>query len=192
MNAPGLRACWAGPQDQRCSRRYDAGTTTGTRLFLATPRLRALLALDLAVAAGGAVVIVNTVVLVRDNLERTVGNVSLALGAYGAGSMIAALLLPRALDRFKDRTLMLPAAFSVAGVLIALSFGAAGTPGRWAWPALLTAWALLGAASSAVLTPGGRLLRRSATSADLPAAFAAQFSLSLSRWPSRRRTSETV
>ncbi|WP_438290883.1 MFS transporter [Streptomyces sp. HUAS TT7] len=154
----------------------------GTRLFLATPRLRALLALDLAVAAGGAMVTVNTVVLVRDSLGRAAGDVSLALGAYGAGSMTAALLLPRVLDRASERALMLPAAFTLAGVLAALSLGTAPAPGAWSWPALLSAWALLGAASSVVLTPAGRLLRRSATTADLPAAFAAQFSLSHSCW----------
>ncbi|MFE2845419.1 MFS transporter [Streptomyces scopuliridis] len=159
-----------------------AKASFGTRLFLATPRLRALLALDLAVAAGGAMVIVNTVVLVRDNLDRTVGDVSLALGAYGAGSMIAALSLPRVLDRVNDRTVILPAAFVLTGVLTALALGTAVTPGPWAWPALLTAWTLLGAASSTILTPSGRLLRRSATAADLPAAFAAQFSLTHSCW----------
>lgn len=154
----------------------------GTRLFLATPRLRALLALDLAVAAGGAMVTVNTVVLVREGLGRAAGDVSLALGAYGAGSMLAALLLPRALDRVGDRTVMLPAAFALSCVLAAVSLGTAVAPGPWTWPALLAAWALLGAATSVVLTPCGRLLRRSAAAADLPAAFAAQFSLSHSCW----------
>ncbi|MBA3325153.1 MAG: hypothetical protein H0T41_07805 [Rhodobacteraceae bacterium] len=37
----------------------------GIRAYLATPRLRVLLALSLAVAAGGAMVIVNSVVIVR-------------------------------------------------------------------------------------------------------------------------------
>ncbi|MFF0474939.1 MFS transporter [Streptomyces sp. NPDC004284] len=154
----------------------------GTRLFLATPRLRALLALDLVVAAAGAMVIVNTVVLVRDTLGRSTGAVSVALGAYGAGSMIVALALPRVLDRVDDRRLMLPAAFVLPGVLGLLTIGLAVAPGAWSWPALLAAWLVIGAATSAVLTPGGRLLRRSAGSADLPAAFAAQFSLSHGCW----------
>ncbi|AXG76598.1 MFS transporter [Streptomyces paludis] len=159
-----------------------AKASFGTRLFLATPRLRALLALDLTVAAGGAMVTVNTVVLVRDQLDRAVGDVSLALGAYGAGSLTAALALPRLLERARDRTLMLPAAFVTAGLLAALAVGTAVAPGPWAWPALLVAWTLLGTASSVVVTPSGRLLRRSATDADLPAAFAARFSLSHGCW----------
>ena len=43
-------------------------------------------------------------------------------------------------------------------------------------------WALLGVGYSAVLTPGGRLLRRSANAADRPDVYAAQFSLSHVCW----------
>ncbi|MEV6421083.1 hypothetical protein [Streptomyces sp. NPDC051662] len=62
----------------------------GARLFFATPRQRALLCLGLAVAAGGAMVTVNTGVLVRDSLHRSAGDVSWALDAFGGGSMAAA------------------------------------------------------------------------------------------------------
>lgn len=154
----------------------------GIRLFLATPRLRALLALDLVVAAGGAMVLVNTVVLVREVLGRPVGDVTLALGAYGAGSMAVALLLPPLLDRVGDRAVLLPASFVTAGTLALLPAGLAAGPDSWSWPTLLTAWLLLGAAGSAVLTPGGRLLRRSAGGGDLPAVFAARFSLAHGCW----------
>ncbi|MFJ8622249.1 MFS transporter [Kitasatospora sp. NPDC093550] len=159
-----------------------ARSAFGTRLFRATPRLRALLALDLAVAAAGAIVFVDTVNLVRDHFHRTAGAVSLALGAYGVGSMLTALLLPRLLGRVGDRAVMLPAAFALPAVLAAVSAIAAAPAGAGTWPALLAAWALVGAGSSAVLTPGGRLIRRSAADADLPAAFAAQFSLSHACW----------
>src|ERR1700694_2045955 len=50
------------------------------------------------------------------------------------------------------------------------------------WTALLLTWTALGAAYSAVMTPPGRLLRRSAHAADRPAVFAAQFALSHARW----------
>ncbi|MFJ8477917.1 MFS transporter [Kitasatospora sp. NPDC094011] len=154
----------------------------GTRLFRATPRLRALLALDLAVAAAGAIVFVNTVNVVRDHFHRPAGAVSLALGAYGVGSMLTALLLPRLLARVGDRTVMLPAAFALPGVLAAVTVITAVPAGEGSWLALLAAWALVGAGSSAVLTPGGRVVRRSAADPDLPAAFAAQFSLSHGCW----------
>ncbi|CAH0496068.1 hypothetical protein NVSP9465_01096 [Novosphingobium sp. CECT 9465] len=45
---------------------YDR-TTRGMRIYLKTPRLRGLLAVNLAAAAASAMVIVNTVVLVRQN-----------------------------------------------------------------------------------------------------------------------------
>ncbi|KWT59095.1 MFS transporter [Streptomyces albus subsp. albus] len=156
--------------------------TRGTRLFLATPRLRALLALTLAVAAGGATVMVDTIVYVRDHLGRATSDVPLALGAYGAGSILTALLLPRLLARTGDRALMLPAAFTSAGLLLALAAATRAAPGAWAWPALLATWAAFGATESLITTPTGRLVRRSAAPGDLNTAFAAQFSLSHGCW----------
>ncbi|MER5964978.1 MFS transporter [Streptomyces sp. NPDC002057] len=164
--------------------RPRAGTKalSGVRLLLAAPRLRALLALDLAVAAAGAVVLVDTVLLVRDTLGRPAGDVPLALGAYGAGSMAAALLLPRVLERCGDRAVMVRAALVLPGALGLLALGLAVPPGAWSWPALLAVWLITGAAGSAVLTPGGRVVRRSVRAGDLPAAFAARFSLSHACW----------
>ncbi|MFF3843146.1 MFS transporter [Streptomyces sp. NPDC001930] len=164
-----------------CPRTY-ARALSGIRLVLAAPRLRALLALDLAVAAAGAVVLVDTVILVRDTLGRPAGDVPLALGAYGAGSMTVALLLPRVLERGGDRAVMVRAAFVLPGALGLLALGLTVTPGAWSWPALLLVWLVTGAAGSAVLTPGGRVVRGSVRSGDLPAAFAARFSLSHACW----------
>ncbi|WP_412079120.1 MFS transporter [Streptomyces xanthophaeus] len=166
--------------------RARAQAASGARLFWATPRLRALLALDLSVAAAGALVLVGTVGLVRDHFGRSAGAVSLALGAYGAGSVVAALCLPRLLGRFSDRAVMLPAALALpvilAGVAAVTATAPGAGPGPWSWYAVLAAWAAIGAACSAVLTPGGRVVRRSAADADLPAAFAARFSLSHGCW----------
>ncbi|MFK8912628.1 MFS transporter, partial [Streptomyces sp. YS-3] len=159
-----------------------AKAASGTRLFWAEPRLRALLALDLAVAAAGAMVFVNTVVVVRGHFHEPAGAVSLALGAYGAGSIAAALWLPRLLSRASDRAVMLPAAYALPGVLVAVALTTLVPAGSWSWAGLLATWAAIGAASSAVLTPGGRLIRRCTPAADLPAAFAAQFSLSHGCW----------
>lgn len=47
---------------------------------------------------------------------------------------------------------------------------------------LLLAWFLNGIGFASALTPSGRLLRRSAGPEDLPALFAAQFSLSHACW----------
>ncbi|TXS47730.1 MFS transporter [Streptomyces sp. t39] len=158
-----------------------AGAGAGIRLSLAVPRLRALLALDLAVAAASATVTVNTVVLVRDGLGRSTAAVALALGAYGAGSMLVALVLPGALERLSDRTVMLTGGTLLTAVFTGFApFVTAGAGLRW--PALLVAWVLFGAACSMVLTPTGRLLRRSVAPGDRTAVFAAQFSLSHACW----------
>ncbi|NEA66954.1 MFS transporter [Streptomyces sp. SID12488] len=156
--------------------------TAGTRLFLAVPQLRALLALDLAVAAAGAMVTVNTVVYVRDQLGRSAGDVPLALGAFGAGSMVVALLLPRVLDRVPDRAVMLRGGLLLTPVFLVLGAVTAAGGGSWRWPALLAAWAAFGAACSMVLTPTGRLIRRTAPAEGRTSPFAAQFSLSHSCW----------
>ncbi len=151
-------------------------TTRGARIYLATPRLRGLLALNLTVAAAGAMVIVNTVVLVRAGFGLGEGEVAWTLAAYGLGSMAAALALPRLLgERVTDRMAMLAgAALLVGGLLLA--------PPVPSWAALLPIWALLGLGNGLVLTPSGRLLRRSAHPGDRPALFAAQFALSHACW----------
>lgn len=156
--------------------------TQGLRIYLATPRLRGLLAPTMAAAAGSALVIVNTVVIVREGLGRPESAVALALGAFGAGSMLIALLLPRLLATRGDRAVMLNAGALMALVLIALAmvWPRFAAPGRW-W-LLLAGWLLLGMAYAALVTPGGRLLRRSAREQDLPALFAAQFALSHVCW----------
>jgi len=158
---------------------YDK-TTRGLRIYLKTPRLRGLLALNLSVAAAGAMVIVNTVVIIRGVLGLPEDDVAMALACFGGGSMVAALLLPRVLDRLPDRAVMLPAA-ALLGVVL-LAFAAATWSGPIGWTALLITWALLGIGYSAVQTPTGRLLRRSAREEDRPALFAAQFALSHACW----------
>jgi MFS family permease len=151
-------------------------TTQGLRVYLATPRLRGLFAAHLAVAAAGSMVLVNTVAYVRDVLGRDETSVAVALAANGLGSLVAALAMPRLVDRFRDRTVMLRASAVLA---VPLFVGVlAGTH----WLVLLALWVVLGAAGSLVLTPSGRLLRRSAQPGDLPALFAADFSLSHACW----------
>ena len=162
-------------------------TTRGIRIYLATPRLRGLLALNLCVAAAGAMVIVNTVVIVRGLLGGTDTDVAIALACFGGGSMASALMLPRLLDWIEERSVML-AAGTLLGVALfdfaATMFLSLGEPAasKVEWSALLLTWVVLGVAYSAVMTPAGRLLRRSAHAADRPVVFAAQFALSHACW----------
>ncbi len=153
---------------------WDA-TTRGIRIYLATPRLRGLLALNLAVAAAGAMVIVNTVVIVQGRFGQAETQVALSLAAFGVGSMAAALILPRLLDHMPDRPPMIAGA-----ALLALGMMAGPLVGSLA--ALAALWLLVGFGYGLAQTPTGRLLRRSAQPEDRPALFAAQFALSHACW----------
>ncbi|MDV8128536.1 MFS transporter [Rhodococcus sp. IEGM 1304] len=155
---------------------------SGVRIFAATPRLRGLMGLNLVVAAVGAIVMVNTVNLVQQTLARSESDVALLLAANGLGVIAVALSVPRALERIAERTLM----FTGAGVLLfaitaALALSTA-EGGDWRWPVLFGIWASIGAGTGLVLTPTGRVLRRSSGAEDRPALFAAQFSLSHACW----------
>ena len=141
-----------------------------------SPRLRGLLALNLAIASGSAMVIVNTVVLVQAGFGMTQTATAIALACFGAGSMLIALALPKVLDRVPERRVMLMGAGVIA---IGLLLGAA-LATRYA--VLLPLWFVLGLGYSLAQTPSGRLLRRSSGETDRPALFAAQFALSHACW----------
>ena len=169
-----ISASLPGPKRTEARGIYDR-TTRGIRIYLATPRLRGLLALNLAVASSSAMVIVNTVVLVQSAFQRDQRSTALALAAFGCGSMIAALLLPRLLESIPDRRAMLTGAgLLVAGLLAATLMTS--------YFFLLPLWFLLGLGNSLAQTPSGRLLRRSSHPEDRPAVFAAQFALSHACW----------
>lgn len=153
---------------------YDR-TTRGMRIFLATPRLRGLLAVNAAAAAAVSMVFVNTVFIVQARWALSQSAVAIALGAFGAGSMLVALALPKLLERWPDRSVMLAAVGALATTMLAGSQ-------MDGYKALLLLWFVAGASYSAAMTPSGRLLRRSAAPEDRPAVFAAQFALSHVCW----------
>jgi predicted MFS family arabinose efflux permease len=161
---------------------FTERVTRGVRIYLATPRLRGLLALNLAAAAGGAIVFVNSVVIVRSLLGYGDRDVAIALGAFGLGSMVAALSLPSLLNRLPDRLVMLSGAGAMTAPLLAAAFVLWRLPPSAAWPAILVLWALLGLCYGMLITPTGRVLRRSSNEEDRPTLFAAQFALSHACW----------
>ncbi|WP_170418284.1 MFS transporter [Ruegeria atlantica] len=158
---------------------YDR-TTRGIRIYLGTRRLRGLLALTWTAASISAMVIVNTVVVVRAELGLSESAVAVALAGYGGGSMLAAFALPSLLNRFKDRSVMLVgASFGTFSMAVAAGLFASTQMTLWGLVAL---WAGAGFGYSATLTPSGRLLTRTARPEDRPAIFAAQFTLSHACW----------
>ncbi|MGQ4274206.1 MFS transporter [Terrihabitans sp. B22-R8] len=163
------------PAAKTVQRPFMERLTRGSWIYFATPRLRGLLALSFAAAASGAMVIVNTVVIVRAGFGGDEGDVAWFFAAYGAGSMAVALALPKLLDGRSPRAVMIGGA-AVLPVLLVI---AAVHPTWWT---ILSVWSLLGAGASAIMTPAGILLRRSAHPEDRPSLFAAQFALSHAGW----------
>jgi MFS family permease len=147
----------------------------GVVSYMKTPRLRALLTLYMAVACASAMVIVNTVVYVKDLMNGTDTQVAMAFAAAGFGSMIAALSVPRLLDKVPDRPVMLIGATCMGIGVLAI----ASNPGL---SAMLPVWMLIGLGWSLVQTPSGRIVNRSASANDRSAYFSAQFALSHVAW----------
>lgn len=154
---------------------FWSDVTKGIRIYTRTPRLRGLMVMEAAVAAAGAMVYVNTVVLVQARLGLGEAAVALAFAGFGAGSMLAAFLLPRILDHLEDRPVMIGgAALMVAGVAL--------VPLIASLAALIALWSVIGFGFSLTQTPIGRIINRSAREADRGSVFAAQFALSHACW----------
>ncbi|CAM3220949.1 putative MFS family arabinose efflux permease [Williamsia muralis] len=153
--------------------------TLGARVMVASPVLRGLLALNMVVAAATALVVVNTVVYVRDLLGGSNTGVALALGCFGAGSMAVALVLPRLLASLPDRRVMTTGSATVAaGLAVTTLVLAIAPPTTTGWIVLGAVWIVLGAGTSLVTTPSARLLRAYSDEQNRSSVFTAQFSLS--------------
>ncbi len=143
----------------------------GPKLFLMRPELRGLLALDVAVAAATATVMVNTVVLVQGVHDLDRQAVAFAFAAFGLGSIAGALILPRFLRRLPDRAPMLAGSVLLtSGLLVGILLSS--------YPGLLCLWFLIGLGVSLTLTPALYMIRRISTPLDLQTLLAAQFSIS--------------
>lgn len=157
-----------------------ARIASGTRTFLRTPRLRGLMALNLAVASAGSIVVVNTVNYVRDELGGSQADVAWMLAASGGGTLVVALVLPRVLGALADRSVMLTGGLVlVAAVAVAVWMA---TAGFTSWPLTASVWAVIGGGMAMIITPTGRVLRSSVEPNAIPEVFAAQFSLSHLAW----------
>ncbi|MQS37652.1 MFS transporter [Streptomyces katsurahamanus] len=152
----------------------------GVRTFLRTPRLRGVLALNLVVAAAGSIVVVNTVNHVRDGLGGSQSDVAWLLAASGGGTLLAALALPRVLDRIAARTVMVTGAGVLVGGTVAAAALAA--TGVTTWTGTAIVWAVIGVGMALIITPTGKVLRASVEPNAIPETFAAQFSLSHLAW----------
>ena len=158
---------------------FSERAMVGLRLFVSLPQLRGLIALNLVVASAGAMVIVNTVVVMRSLYDLGESDVATAYAFFGAGSMMAALVLPQLLPRTGNRNAMISGAAIMTAALAATSLAI-----FWRSPliVILAVWLVSGIGYSAVLTPVGRLLTACSHPDQRPSLFAAQFALSHAGW----------
>lgn len=151
----------------------------GVRSYLKTPRLRAVLALNLVLSCSGAMVIINTVVLVKQHLGLADSQVPLLLLAAGVGAIFASLFAQKLYATFTTRRVMLAASIFT---VVALCAGAFLT--RWALglSSLFALWFLIGACNAFILIPTANVVRLSCAENDRNDFFAANFSLTHAMW----------
>ncbi|RZT85640.1 putative MFS family arabinose efflux permease [Pseudonocardia sediminis] len=166
----------AAPRSDRS--RFADRLVVGVRIFTRTPRLRAVMALNMVVATCGVITLVSTVNVVRDLLGGSESDVALLLAVSGAGTAVTALAVSALLRDRGERVVMLAGAGVSVGA-VAMAFVLAFWP---SWPLAAGAWFAIGCGTALVVVPVGRVVRSSASPADRPAAFAAQFSLSHLCW----------
>ncbi len=147
----------------------------GIVAYFKTPRLRALLILYFAVASASAMIIVNTIIYVKEYLGGSDSELAIFFAASGFGSMLAALFFPKLSGIFSDKsivqsgTIFLAAGLTMMATEPAFSFA-------------LFAWFVTGVGLSLVQTPSGRIVNVSATPSDRSSYFSAQFALSHLCW----------
>ena len=147
----------------------------GIIAYFKTPRLRSLLILYVAVASASAMVIVNTIIYVKEYLGGSDSDLAIFFAASGFGSMLAALIFPKLSGIFKDKSIVQSGAIFLATGLCLMA-----TKPTFSF-ALFT-WFVIGVGLSLVQTPSGRIVNLSATPSDRSSYFSAQFALSHLCW----------
>ena len=147
----------------------------GIVAYFKTPRLRSLLILYFAVASASAMVIVNTIIYVKEYLGGSDSELAIFFAASGFGSMLAALSFPKLSSIFKDKSIVQSGA-----IFLTIGLSVMSTEPMFYF-ALFT-WFIIGVGLSLVQTPSGRIVNASATPSDRSSYFSAQFALSHLCW----------
>lgn len=151
----------------------------GAKVFARTPTLRFLMLTNIVVAAGTAIVLVNSVVYARGVFGLGDQSLALALACYGMGSLVVALNIPWLVGKLGViRTMITGAVVITAGLAVAVIVTAVATSTGAGWYVLLGTWVLLGIGTSLVNTPSSRLLADASTTANRNLVYTAQFALS--------------
>lgn len=151
----------------------------GVKVFIRTPSLRFVMLTNVVVAAGTAIVLVNSVVYARGVFGLSDGALALALGSYGVGSLIVAFNVPWAVRRFGIvKTMVTGGIIIITGLIVTIGVTMLAVDTGTGWYLLLGTWVLLGMGTSLVNTPSSRLLADASTPANRNLVYTAQFALS--------------
>jgi len=159
---------------------FSINLTLGIKRYLSISELRGLMFLNLAVSAGGSMVLVNTIILVRSSLELSEIAFSITMLIFGAGCIFAAIIIPYLSKEMTASRIMLAGSNLLSVVFVALAF--------WLmlfdfiWFVLLLAWFISGFGYTLLLTPMGRVIRRVSSVDEFSQVYSAQFSLSHLCW----------
>ncbi|GIS85856.1 MAG: hypothetical protein CM1200mP17_04240 [Woeseia sp.] len=98
--------------------------TYGVISYFKTPRLRSLLVLYIGIAVGSSMVIVNTVIYVKDYLMLPDTTLALFFACSGLGSMLMAFAYPVIAKKFDDKTVIQIGILTLAISLFLMSYEA--------------------------------------------------------------------
>ena len=134
---------------------------------------------NVVVAAGTAIVLVNSVVYAKGVYALDDAALAVTLGAYGIGSLLVAVSVPRLVDRIGvTRTMLIGLSVVVGGLLAANAVTIVAVTTSTGWWALLGTWLILGMGTSLINTPSSRLLAEASNPENRNLVYTAQFALS--------------
>lgn len=149
--------------------------TFGVVSYLKTPRLRSLLILYVGIASASSMIIVNTVIYVKDYLGGVDSTVAIFFALSGSGSMIAALIYPSLSIKLENKTIIQGGVSITAMSLAIMSLELSMIPS-------LICWFFTGLGLSLSQIPAGIIVNMSSNPKDRTAYFSAQFALSHICW----------
>ena len=159
---------------------FSINLTLGIKRYLSISELRGLMFLNLAVSAGGSMILVNTIILVRLSLDLSEIAFSITMLLFGAGCIFAAIIIPYLSKEMTASRIMLAGSNLLSIIFVALAF--------WLilfdfiWFVLLLAWFISGFGYTLLLTPMGRVIRMVSSVDEFSQVYSAQFSLSHLCW----------
>ena len=149
--------------------------TYGIVSYFKTPRLRSLLVLYIGIAVGSSMVIVNTVIYVKEYLMLPDTTLALFFACSGLGSMFMAFTYPVIAKQLNDKSIIQLGILTLSISLFFMSY-------EPSFNFALINWFLIGTGLSLSQIPAGKIVNMSANPNDRTAYFSAQFSLSHMCW----------